>query len=398
MSWSVRADSAGNIWFTDQAQNAIWRFNKSTETFDMFRSPARYPASFDFDSNGNFYLVGIQSKSLYFGDVSKMKNGTSEGFTEIPLPLDGFAGIDPDRITSGSLVVDNDRKDVWMPVLAFQQKGQIFKYDIDTKKVDLIVDLPDDLRSPVGATIDNAGNVWITDHATSTFFKYDPVTGDFSKFVTAVASPKIYGGTTPPNAYTLPYWIDRAPDGSLWFNEHTGNKIARFDPDNLVLIEYWIPSQNRLWAICPDGVQACGIANALQFAIGPDSQVWFTEWTENKIGSLNTQQQVPISFSVEKEELAVQRGKAVEIKVSINASDDFDGNMMVAGTFAPNGEIINATGTFSEESVSLDAGMKKQISYIFTPSDSLKPGQYVIMIGAGNDEISYLQPIKVTLI
>jgi virginiamycin B lyase len=398
MSWSVRSDGAGNIWFTDQAQNAIWRFNKSTETFDMFITPARYPASFDFDSNGNLYLTGIQSHSLYFGEVSKMKNGTSEGFTEITLPLDGFAGIDPDLITSGSLVVDNDRKDVWMPVLAFEQKGQIFRYDIDTKKVDLVVDLPDDLRSPVGAAIDSSGNLWITDHATSTFFKYDSVSGEFVKFVTGTTSPKIYGGTTPPNAYALPYWIDKAPDGSLWFNEHTGNKIARFDPDNLALKEYWIPSQNRLWALCPDGAQPCGLANALQFAIGPDNQVWFTEWTENKIGSVNTQQQVPISVSLDKEELSVQRGNAVEIKVSINATDRFEGSMMAAGTFAPNGGIINATGTFSQESVSLDAGGQKQISYVFTPSDSLKAGRYVIMLGAGNDEISYQMAIKVTVI
>ena len=397
MSWSVRADNDGNIWFTDQAQNALWRFNKSTETFDIFLTPAQYPASFEFDSNGNLYLTGIQSKSLYFGEVSKMKNGTSEGFTEIPLPLNGFAGVEPDLITSGALVVDNDRKDVWMPMLAFQQKGQIFRYDIDTNKVDLIVDLPDDLRSPVGATVDDLGNVWITDHATSTFFKYDPLTGDFTKFVTAIASPKIYGGTTPPNAYALPYWIDRAPDGSLWFNEHTGNKIARFDPNNLTLIEYWIPSQNRLWALCPDNDQACGIANALQFATGPDSQVWFTEWTENKIGRVDTQQQAPISVSTEKQELTVQRGNAVEIKLSLNATGDFDGSTMASGTFAPNGETTNATGIFSEESISLDAGQQKQISYVFTPDDSLKTGQYVIMLGAGNDEISYLKAVKVTV-
>jgi hypothetical protein len=88
----------------------------------------------------------------------------------------------------------------------------------------------------------------------------------------------------------------------------------------------------------------------------------------------------------------------VEIKVLINASDHFDGSMMAAGTFAPNGEIINATGTFSEGSISLDAGMQKQISFIFTPSDSLKAGQYVIMIGAGNDEISYLKAIKIAVI
>jgi hypothetical protein len=39
-----------------------------------------------------------------------------------------------------------------------------------------------------------------------------------------------YNSTTIENiskvAYTLPYWIKKASDGSLWFNEQEGNKIA----------------------------------------------------------------------------------------------------------------------------------------------------------------------------
>src|SRR3954470_17736333 len=83
----------------------------------------------------------------------------------------------------------------------------------------------------------------------------------WTRFVTSIASPRIYGGSTPPNAYTLPYWIDKGADGSLWFNEHTGNKIGRFDPEELALVEYWIPSQNRAWSLCPPEARACGIAN-----------------------------------------------------------------------------------------------------------------------------------------
>jgi hypothetical protein len=89
--------------------------------------------------------------------------------------------------------------------------------------------------------------------------------------------------------YTLPYWIKKASDESLWFNEQEGNKIARFDPVNMKLIEYWIPTQNRIWGNCPSIVKSssndyinvdynsqieqkelqypCGIANVLQFSM-----------------------------------------------------------------------------------------------------------------------------------
>lgn len=64
MSWTVKLDGAsGNVWFTDQ-NNTIWRFNQTTEAFDMFRVPAKYPSMMDFDSNGNLYFIGINSQAL----------------------------------------------------------------------------------------------------------------------------------------------------------------------------------------------------------------------------------------------------------------------------------------------------------------------------------------------
>jgi virginiamycin B lyase len=398
MSWTVKIDGRGeNIWFTDQ-NNTIWRFNQSTGDFDMFKVPAKYPSIMDFDSNGNLYFIGINSQSLFFGNVSRIQNGTSEGFVEISLPLEGFSGVSSDLVTSGGLVVDKERNDVWVSLLAFQQKkGQLFQYDIETDKVVRIVDLPTDLGAPVGMELDNYGNVWVADHGTSTFFRYDPSMDNITRFVTSIASPKIYGGSTPPNAYTLPYWIDKGGDGSLWFNEHTGNKIGRFDPEELALVEYWIPSQNRAWALCPPEATVCGIANAMQFAVDPENHLWFTEWTENKIAKLDASKQVPIAV-VTPAEVALARGESTEIKVTVVASSDFSGQMIASGTFMPNAALGNSTGIFSEESVSLSSGSSKEISYTFTAAQDLKQGQYTIMLGAGNDDVSYMKAVRVNII
>ncbi|HEY3094779.1 MAG TPA: hypothetical protein VGJ42_03360 [Nitrososphaera sp.] len=395
MSWTVKVDKGGNVWFTDQ-NNAIWRFNKDSKYFDMFKVPASYPSAIDFDASGNIYFIGINAKSLYFGDVSKMKNGTSDGFTEIPLPLDGFSGIDPQLMTSGLLVVDNGRHDVWVSLLAFQRKGEIFRYDTQTGEVDRTIDLPADLSSPVGAAIDNSGNLWVADHGTNIFYRYDPAQDKITKFVTSVASAKIYGGKTPPNAYTLPYWLATGQDGSLWFNEHFGNKIARFDPDKLTLTEYWIPSQNKNWAACPPGSTTCGLANALQFGLSPDNQAWFSEWTENKIAKLDTAKQVPIAVSA-LDEVTVVKGTTAEIKVTIKALSDFKGKMMAAGTFMPNGMFGNSTGIFSEDSVSISEG-SRQVSLTFTPAEDLVAGQYVIMVGAGNDDVAVLKAVMLDVV
>ncbi|HKU49306.1 MAG TPA: hypothetical protein VJP79_05105, partial [Nitrososphaera sp.] len=202
MSWSAKADGNGNIWLTDERQRALWRFDVSEQTFEMYPVSARLPVSIDFDSQGMLYFAGVQSTSIFIGDPAKMKNGTSDGITEVPLPLDGFSSVDKSLVATGSLVVDRQNNKVWVSLLAFEKKGQLFRYDIDSAKIDRVVDLPDELTSPVGLALDDSGKLWVTDHGTNVFFSYDQDTGDITKFVTSVASPRIYAGRDLPKAYT----------------------------------------------------------------------------------------------------------------------------------------------------------------------------------------------------
>jgi virginiamycin B lyase len=343
-----------------------------------------------------------------------MKNGTSDGISQIPIQLEGFAGIDRDLISTGSLVVDENNNSVWLSMLAFARKGLIFKYDINSKTFEAF-NLPTDLRSPVGITLENNNNsdLWITDHGTSIFYKLNYSDRKITKFVTSQASPRIFGwnGTSeelrasvPSEAYTLPYWINKGSNGSIWFNEHTGNKIAVFNPVNMTLIEYWIPTQNALFGQCqPTNAKNCGIANLLQFSVGNNNEVWFSEWSENKIGRVDTDKELPFSVSSSEKEITIAKGKSAEIKLNLkttssSSSSDQRINMIKSGTFTATGDLGNSTGSFSEELFSIAPGKSKQISFIFTPSSDLKSGEYTLMVGAENNAISYLNAIKINII
>jgi virginiamycin B lyase len=414
--WSVKADKKGDIWFTDEKQNAIWRYSKSLGSFEMYKVPQNsnafgttYPVSIDFDSKGNLYFVGIRSPVLWFGNITQMKNGTSDGITNIPIPTAGFKGIDPSLISIGSVAVDNKRGVVWISMLSFPNKGEILRYNISSKTFDTF-NMPAGLNSPVGVAVSNDGNLWVTDHATSTFFMLNASNGKTTTYATSTPSPKIFGvnntDNVPEAAYTLPYWIQKASDGSLWFNEHEGNKIARFVPSNNTLYEYWIPTQNSLWGNCPPNSKTCGIANTLQFSRGEKGQTWFTEWSENKIGSLNTNNnQLPFTISVSPQQLILKRGQTVEIKVNISAtripqsSSNSTVEMVASGTFTPGGNLGNSTGTFSQASFPMpNPNTSKQVSFIFTPATNLKPGDYMLMIGTQNDEVGMLKAVKVSVI
>lgn len=223
--------------------------------------------------------------------------------------------------------------------------------------------------------------------------------------------PMIYGvndmNSVPQGAYTLPYWIEKGSGRSLWFNEHEGNKIARFESSNGTLYEYWIPTQDRLWDNCPPNSQTCGIANALQFSTGRNGQTWFTEWSENKIGSLRPYyKQLPFSVSVFPQELIIKRGQPVVIKVNVSGASrtsqtpsNSTVKMVASGTFTPGGDLGNSTGSYSQEFFSMpDMHSIKQVSFIFTPASNLKPGEYLLMLGAQNKEVGMLKAVKVQVI
>jgi virginiamycin B lyase len=416
--WSVKADRNGNVWFTDEKQNAIWRYSKPLG-FEIYKVPEKsntfgttYPVSIDFDSKGNVYFVGIRSPVLWFGNVTQMKNDTSNGITKIPIPTNAFRGIDTDLISTGSIAVDNKRNVVWISMLSFPSKGEILRYNVTSKTFDTF-NMPSGLNSPVGVAVDDNGNPWITDHATSLFFMLNASSGKTTTYATSRASPQIYGvnemNSIPEAAYTLPYWIEKGSDGSLWFNEHEGNKIATFDPLNKTLYEYWIPTQDRIWGNCPPKSQTCGIANALQFSSGQNGQTWFTEWSENKIGSLTTTnyKQLPFSVSVFPQELIVKRGQTVVIKVNVSGTTSrmsqtpFNSTvkMVASGTFTPGGGLGNSTASYSQEFFSMpDIHAIKQVSFIFTPASNLKPGEYTLMLGAENNEVGMLKALKVQVI
>lgn len=399
-TWDIKTDSKGNIWFTDEKQNGIWKYEQENKNFSFFPVPERssvfgtiYPVSIAFNGDDEIYFVGIRSKSMWSANVSNLKNMSPQGISNISIPLSSFNGIDPDLVSTGSIDMDRDRNVIWLSVLAFGVKGQLFKFDLTTNTF-TPYELPEHLDSPVGIAIDEKGNPWITDHGTSIFFMVNSTNGKISEYTTSPLS-RISANIPKDFSYTLPYWIRMDVKGNLWFNEHIGNKIAKFNPPNGTLVEYWIPTQNSLWAPCTPNESSCGISNTLQFSIGKNNQVWFSEWTENKLGMLNGSK--PLSFIVgsSSKEFHIKRGQTVEIPLVISANQQVDLKMIASSTFTNTGNFGNSSFSFSQDSFSMGPGETKNVTFLLTPSADLENREYTLMIGAENNEMSYLNSIKV---
>jgi hypothetical protein len=89
MVWDMEFDKKGNLWFTDQVNNAIWRYFPTDKRFEMYKVPTNgsYPSSIAFDSQGSVWFSEIFGKKLGVIDPVKASNNTSEGIQEYQLNL-----------------------------------------------------------------------------------------------------------------------------------------------------------------------------------------------------------------------------------------------------------------------------------------------------------------------
>src|ERR671919_231825 len=473
------------IWFTDTAQNAIWRFKKSTEQFELYKIPAQsesfgttYPITINIvtdrsteedneknEENKSIYFIGTFVLSLWYAEIDELENGTAKGIHEIRLPVEyGFKNIDPFYVTSGSFEFDEDRNSAWISMLSYSRKGQILEYDLDSKTFN-IFGLPDDLSSPLGIVVgdnsnlndNNQGNtieLWITNPGTSFFYNYgiseeekkktdnennnqanqsENTNYDINiqKYTTSMASPRIFGlpfydndnnnnnnnnngDETKDNDlrnryYTLPSWIKKANDGSVWFNQQQGNKISKFDPSEQELVEYWIPSQNNEWGNCKEDGRAgaqnsmgecpriknCGIANVLNFALmesdkreeedkeGKEEEyiknmvkeVWFTEWSTNKIGRIDVTKELPFDVKIQESDrdLTVKRGESEKINLVVSTDPKYKNDK---------------DGNHNEH----------EISCVLTPRKHMIPRQYPLIIAAQDTTVSIPKAVKVHVV
>jgi virginiamycin B lyase len=234
------------------------------------------------------------------------------------------------------------------------------------------------------------------------FVKLNPINNSLTKFITSTASQKIFAGDKiNSQAYTLPYWMKKGQNNSVIFNEHTGNKIGKFFPEELKLVEYWIPSQNKQFGQCkPDLPEnSCGIGNVLQLTDETyNRSIWFTEWSENKIGYVNTSIPLPFSINTDDNEITLTPGESKEIKLEITAHTDSLLHPISSSTLTPSGELGASYGIFSETSINLKKDKLTEISFVFTLSSDVAMGNYILMLGAEDDLISISKAIFIKVI
>jgi virginiamycin B lyase len=287
---------------------------------------------------------------------------------------------------------NNDNNNtVWFTAVDFPEGGKIVRFDMNKEEFE-IFELPIGSGVPIGIAEDDKGRLWINNHATNLFFMFDPLIEEVVQYSTSL--PTSRNSTT-----TLPYW-NAFRDGKVWFNEHEGNAMAYFDIANSTLVEYQIPTRSEIWG---------NTSNALKFALDCEGSAWFTEWTENKIGVLDSKKSddLPIWLSVSKNSIIFDRknpaGKqeeSLQIFVYPNRSNlEEPVKMTVAGSMSYLGRLWNMTGQFSKDVLYFPKESMEpyMVTLKVKPIQDLVPGNYTLTVGARYESITYSKIVSLVV-
>ena len=140
---------------------------------------------------------------------------------------------------------------------------------------------PTGIDRPSGITAGREGDLWFTETRSSNIGRVTP-SGKFKLF----ALPE----------HSAPTGITAGPEGNLWFTE--GNSIGRITPAGKVT-EFPVPPTEV--PSPPPGPAITG-SSPYQITVGPDGNLWFTEWFADKIGRITpsgtiSQFQIPTALS-----------------------------------------------------------------------------------------------------
>lgn len=259
--WDIAVGPDGNLWYTEDhgvSSSAVWRITTAGVTSKIVVSgDFSLPRGIATGSDGNLWLVQLSNSSDSYRD-SVLRVTPSGDSTKFSTGItSGVGGSRPINMVAGLA------GDVWFTEGVYG-RGQIGLIHSDGHLSIMSGYHPDYDVGSVAAGLD--GSLYLGDF------------GKITKFTTA-GEAVVYSLSDAGTGWI--YGIATSPDGSLWFVDHTNDRIGRVAPGGS--ISYF----------------ATGIslnAGIYGLVAGSDGNIWFTENAGNRIGKL-TPQGVVTEFS-----------------------------------------------------------------------------------------------------
>ena len=354
--WAIVQDDMKNIWFSPLGTKTIWKFDPSSHVFASYASETGAPFQIKSDKKGEIWFTTLRGNTV---GVIKPQNNDY-----------GISTFDTGSNTNpAGIFLQNDS--VWIANVGTQN---IFKYIINQKDnlaqgVTIAQKIPKDnvtlFSAPTDLLVDK-NILWLTEHGTSFLTSYDLTDGKITRYPTS----KNNFQTT-----TLPFWI-RGVDNPqvLWFNEHQGNKIGRFDVSNKTMIEYDIPSLPK------DGY----LTYPLNISQDPHDEkiLWFSEWNTDKVGVVDGNLPVPFDLNLNATQIALSHNKMGTVDMTVTGVSHYSDNLSLnaSSSITPTADLGNLAVQFSSNV----ANPSNSVIHVLLDGSRVNPGNYTVGLSASD--------------
>ncbi|TAK28856.1 MAG: lyase [Nitrosarchaeum sp.] len=397
MMWGIDYSPDGSLWFTDESYDSVWKFSTQDEKYQRIGYPSEgnsLPQKLKVDGS-QIIINDFTGNKITFLDPTQSNDNLR--YLSLPSPVNGSV--------TGDFAIDTDNN-VWYTNWVFQQGGILIKFDqegyrnsvanVDGDSFSILdytelFQLPSELLTPNGIAVSD-GMIWLADTSSSAVFNFDPVTQQFTQYVTSNPKISTYGNSTGiiKSPISRPYWIETNSAEQLVFNEQTANSIAILDPKSESLVEYMIPSKNPFWGDC-DNISDCGLAQVFDFAIN-DDKIWFTEWVENNIGVVDTSIALPFEIELDSKDISLAPGESRNFSFTISPQQDLSDVSLILS------DPYNFLDVASNVSDSFQLDAPRPVEVTISASDDAIPGKYKILLGAQIKDVSISKFVTVTIL
>ncbi len=374
--WGVTLDHSGFVWFTQYSGKGsvspggmvvfggtgrLVRFDPARNNFTTIDVPTigSFPMRLVVDVQNRIWFTELLGNKIGVYDQSKKQ------LIEYPVPTNASGPADLAFDKNGAL---------WFTETYAMSLGRFDPYNQEFTEYPLGNNTGSQfVASPVGLAVDDRGNAWVADHGGNWIVEFNPVTHKTMKYPTHIP---------PVEAYSLSSVNDLLFDslGRLWFVEHGGNSVGYLSVQESVLIEFPIPTGP--------------ISTSLWIALAPNGDVWFTEWSTNKIGVVHSNLSVPVSISVSNRHLRMGPGDETTISILTKASQETGGNGTLRYSWSSyNTKDVSVSFSSQYPSLTDQVGNSGQAELFL--SSSIKTGNYTLGLGIDTGKVTVWSMIQV---
>ena len=415
---AITVDANGIIWFTESNASKLASFSPVNHTFNEYAVPGVGDMwGVTLDHNGYVWLTQYSGKGSVSPGGSIVFGGNGR-LVRFDLNRKNFTSIDVSTVSSFPMrLVADEQNRIWFTELLgnkigvydqserqlteysvptnasgpadltfdrygrlwftetyarnlgefFPQNGSFIEYPLGNETASQIV------SSPVGLAFDDEGNLWLADHGGNWIVEFNPVTHGIVKYPTHFP---------PQDVYPISLVNDLLTDskGRVWFVEHGGNSVGYLNIQDSAMTEFPIPTGP--------------ISGSLWIAAAPNGDIWFTEWSANKIGVVQSNLPVPVSIVVPESYLRLSPGDETTISLVTKTSQEIMGNGTLRyswSSYSP----TDVSVSFSSQYPSLHSLTDNPSQAELIISATTRPGNYTLGLGIDTGKVSVWSMIQV---